>query len=147
MKSRVAAGQKRREPEQPAIAVDVKPSRIHGKGVFTREAIPRRMRIGYVTGRLVPLPAARLKVEADQRIYLVELDDRTALDCSAGNAYRRLNHSCRPNCYLRVWNRRVEVYARGAISAGAELTVDYGRTPHRGGMPCSCGYPNCRKRL
>jgi SET domain-containing protein len=69
------------------------------------------------------------------------------LDCTQGNHFRHLNHSCRSNCYLRVIRRRVEVYSRGPIPAGTELTVDYGQTMHRGGMRCGCGVPGCRSQI
>lgn len=129
----------------PLIIVGV--SSIHGRGVFAAAPIPRRRKIGEVTGRLVRLPAARRRVERRAVIQLVELDERTALDCSSGNEFRHMNHRCTPNCYLRVFRRRVEVYALRPIRAGEELTVDYGSTPHRGGMTCRCRSPRCRSVL
>lgn len=135
----------KRSALQPPVVVGVSP--IHGRGVFAGAPIPRRRKIGEVTGRLVRLPAARRRVEGQAIIQLVELDERTALDCSRGNAFGRMNHRCAPNCYLRVFNRRVEVYALRPIRAGEELTVDYGATPHRGGMRCRCGSPRCRGAL
>ena len=109
--------------------------------------LPARRKIGEVGGRRVSLPRALRRVERDDRIYLVELDERTALDCSRGNAFGKLNHRCSPNCYLRVIRRRVEVYTLRAIRAGEELTVDYGVTPHRHGMVCRCGSGSCRGRI
>lgn len=125
----------------------VRTSRIHGRGLFAAAALPARKKIGEVSGRLVPLPQARTRVERQAQIYLVELGPRLALDCSEGNEFRHLNHSCEPNCYLRVIRHRVEVYTRTAIAKGCELTVDYGETPHRGGMRCSCQSARCRQRL
>jgi SET domain-containing protein len=125
--------------------VEVRRSGVHGRGVFACAAIRGRRRIGLVGGRLVTLPQARRAVEQRDMIFLVELDATCALDCSRGNAFGHLNHSCRPNCYLRIWKRTVEVYPLRAIAPGEELTVDYGVTPHRGGMACRCGAPGCRK--
>ncbi|OAI43139.1 hypothetical protein AYO41_02780 [Verrucomicrobia bacterium SCGC AG-212-E04] len=125
----------------------VRASAIHGRGVFAVGALPARCKLGEVTGERVALPAARHAVAAQPRIYLVELSRRYALDCSTGNHFRHLNHSCRPNCYLRVFRGRVEVYARAAIAAGTELTVDYGATPHAGGMACRCGAARCVGKL
>ena len=48
---------------------------------------------------------------------------------------------------MRIHRGRVEVYSRGPIAAGAELTVDYGATPHAGGMACRCGSPGCKGLL
>lgn len=100
-----------------------------------------------MTGELRRLPAARHDHQAREVIQLVELSRTWALDCSAGNAFRHLNHCCQANCYLRVFRQRVEVYSRGPIAAGSELTVDYGETQHRGGMPCRCGAPGCRSKI
>jgi SET domain-containing protein len=122
-------------------------SRIHGLGLYTGTAIPRRRKLGELSGTLRRLPLARQEHQRREVIQLVEFSRRWALDLTDGNAFRHLNHSCRANCYLRVIGRRIEVYSRGAIPAGSELTVDYGETMHRGGMACACGAPRCRSRI
>ncbi|MBM3289834.1 MAG: SET domain-containing protein [Candidatus Hydrogenedentes bacterium] len=125
----------------------IRKSRIHGVGVFTRAPLPARRKVGELTGPLLPVRDARRLVRDRARIYLVEVDDRWALDCSGGSALGHINHCCRPNCYLRIVNRRVELYTLRRIAAGAELTIDYGQTPHANGMACGCGRPNCKGRL
>jgi SET domain-containing protein len=122
-------------------------SRIHGRGLFAVVPIRRRRKLGEITGELRRLPQARHDHQGRAIIQLVELSRRWALDCTRGNRFRHLNHSCRANCYLRIFRRRVEVYSRGPIAAGCELTVDYGETQHHGGMPCRCGAPGCRDRI
>jgi SET domain-containing protein len=125
----------------------VRRSGIHGRGVFTLGSLIGRRKIGEIAGQLVRLPEARRRVEGQARIYLIELTRRYALDCSRSNAFKHLNHSCQPNCYLRIYRKRVEVYTLRTVAAGQELTVDYGITPHRGGMACGCGATNCKRRL
>ncbi|MDD5261104.1 MAG: SET domain-containing protein [Methylacidiphilales bacterium] len=127
--------------------LSVRRSAINGRGVFALKKIPARCKLGEISGALVRLPEARRAIETAPRIYLIELSRRLALDCSRGNVFRHLNHSCRPNCYLRVFRRRVEVYTLKTIPPGKELTLDYGQTPHRNGMSCSCGSAACRKKL
>jgi SET domain-containing protein len=141
-----------RHPETIHIArvenrITVRPSGIEGRGVFAVGDLPARRKLGEISGVLVRLPHARIRVAAARRIYLIELSRRYALDCSRGNVFKHLNHACRPNCYLRVFRKRVEVYTLRRIRAGAELTVDYGVTPHRGGMKCRCGAAGCRGEL
>ncbi len=125
----------------------VRASPIHGRGLFAAERIPRRMKLGELSGEVCP----RLKANRIQQrravIKLVELDERWALDCTDGNHFSQLNHSCQANCYLRVIGHRVEVYSLGPIRAGDELTVDYGETMHPDGMGCRCGVPGCRSRI
>jgi hypothetical protein len=115
--------------------------------LFARVDLPSRRKLGEISGRLVRLPEARRQVADRPRIYLIELSVRRALDCSEGNAFRHLNHSCSPNCYLRVFRSRVEVYTLRGVPRGDELTVDYGLTPHQGGMSCRCGAADCRRRI
>ncbi len=129
----------------PRLAVDSSP--IHGQGLFTVDGISRRMKLGELSGTLVPVSKARQAQQRCEVIMLVELSRRLALDCSQGNDFRHLNHACTANCYLRIHRRTVEIYSRGPIAAGSELTVDYGATQHPGGMRCRCGAPDCRDRL
>jgi SET domain-containing protein len=125
----------------------VRSSPIHGRGLFAVDPIPRRMKLGELSGVLRRLPDFRNQVKGREVIHLVEISRRWALDCSQGNHFRHLNHRCIANCYMRLANRRVEIYSRRAIPAGEELTVDYRETIHPDGMPCHCGAPGCRSRL
>lgn len=131
----------------PALRFRVGRSAIHARGLFSVTGVPRRMKLGELTGVLKPLPQARQMMQRRAVIHLVELSQRWALDCSRGNHFRHLNHSCQANCYLRVIRRRVEIYSRASITAGSELTVDYRETQHPGGMICRCGAPGCRSLL
>lgn len=138
-----------RSSEQVAIryAVRTKRSRIEGAGVFAARPIPKRSKIGEVTGVLIPIGEARRRARTGCRICLIDVSSRLALDCTRGNALRYLNHSCGANAYLRIFRRRVEVYARRGIKRGEEITVDYGVSPHTGGMQCRCGHPSCRSSV
>jgi SET domain-containing protein len=122
-------------------------SRINGQGVFANVPIPPRVKIGDVTGNLIPRAQARAIARASHKIYLVDVSKTQTLDCSRGNALRFLNHSCQPNAFLRIAHCRVEVYALHPINAGEEITADYGETPHLGGMRCTCAQPRCRTRI
>lgn len=134
-------------PRSRPLRLAVRASPIHGRGLFTVARIPRRMKLGELSGTLARLPGIRQAMQRREVIHLVELSRRWALDCTHGNRFRHLNHRCAANCYLRVARRRVEVYSKRAIPAGSELTVDYGDTQHPGGMACRCGAPGCRSRL
>ncbi len=131
------------------LRYSVRPDRssIEGRGAFAAEAIPGRAKIGEITGELISIGAARQRARGRCRMCLIDINGTQALDCTKGNVLRFLNHSCRPNAYLRVFRERVEVYARRRIRNGEELTVDYGESPHSGGMKCRCGHPDCRDRI
>ena len=123
----------------------VRTSRIAGKGLFAREAIPPRRKLGELTGQTISLREARRRVKKLHCIAIVEFDDGTAIDASrGGNHFRYLNHSCAPNTYLRLIRGRVEIYSLRPISRGDELTCDYGETQHEGTLRCRCGAAKCR---
>ena len=122
-------------------------SAIEGTGVFAAARIPSRAKIGEVTGEIISVREARKRARHRCRMCLIDLSHTRALDCTNGNALRHLNHSCRSNAFLRIYRERVEVYARRAIRSGEEITVDYGQSPHSGGMKCRCGHKDCRDRI
>jgi len=83
-----------------------------------------------------------------QRIHMIEISDKRAIDASQStDPLRFTNHSCTPNTRLQVRGGRVELYALRAIALDEELTADYGETHHAGKLPCQCGAPNCRGAL
>ena len=135
-------------PAYQKFAVDVRPSRIDGQGAFALEPIPQRLKIGEIRGESISVQEARIRATRSERIMIVELSDKKAIDFSqSADPMRYTNHSCQPNARLVIRNGRVEFYARRAISPGEEITVDYGETHHEGRLRCACGAPGCRGAL
>lgn len=136
-----------RRPYQK-YAVDVKTSAIDGHGVFAAEGIPALVKIGEIRGEAISVEDARIRATRHERIMIVELSARRAIDFSKStDPMRFTNHSCAPNARLCLDNGRVEFYALRVIEAGEELTVDYGETHHEGRLACRCGASGCRGRL
>ena len=130
------------------FAVDVRTSRIDGHGAFAAEPIPPRLKIGEIRGESISVAEARIRATRSERIMIVELSERKAIDFSkSADPMRYTNHSCRPNARLCIRQGRVEFYALRAIDAGEEITVDYGETHHEGRLACRCGAPGCRGAL
>jgi uncharacterized protein len=141
-----AAGAPR--PAYQKFAVDVAPSHIDGQGAFAAEAIPPRRKIGEIRGESITVSEARIRATRHERIMIVEVSPRKAIDFSrSSDPMRFTNHSCRSNARLVIRDGRVEFYARRAIAPGEEITVDYGDTHHEGRLPCRCGAPGCRGAL
>jgi SET domain-containing protein len=135
-------------PAYQKFAVSVAPSRIDGLGAFAAEAIPPRRKIGEIRGESVSVQEARIRATRHERIMIVEVSPRKAIDFSrSSDPMRYTNHSCKPNARLVIRDGRVEFYARRAIEPGEEITVDYGETHHEGRLPCRCGAPGCRGAL
>jgi SET domain-containing protein len=128
--------------------VAVRRSAIDGHGVFAAEPIAARKKIGEIRGESISVEEARIRATRHERIMIVELSQRRALDFSkSSDPMRFTNHSCRPNARLAIQNGRVEFYALRAIGVGEELTVDYGETHHEGRLACRCGAASCRGSL
>jgi len=135
-------------PAYQKFAVEAAPSRIDGQGAFAAEAIPPRLKIGEIRGESISVAEARMRATRSERIMIVELSARKAIDFSKStDPMRYTNHSCRPNARLCIRQGRVEFYALRAIPAGEEITVDYGETHHEGRLACRCGAPGCRGAL
>ena len=126
------------------VKVEVRGSRIDGRGAFAGEAVPARRKIGEIRGEPISVREARRRAKTQQRIMIVELSETRAIDASqSADPLRFTNHSCRPNAVLRIRQGRVEFYAMRELAAGEEITVNYGETHHEGRLACRCGAPGC----
>ena len=135
-------------PAYQKFAVAVAPSAIDGQGAFAEEAIPARLKIGEIRGESISVAEARIRATRHERIMIVELSARKAIDFSkSADPMRYTNHSCQPNARLCIRQGRVEFYALRAIAPGEEITVNYGETHHEGRLACRCGAPGCKGRL
>jgi len=128
--------------------LQIRKSRIAGKGAFANKAIPARRKLGNMGGEIISYKEAqkRVRLQPNNVLFMVEFDNEDiALDASINsNALRYINHSCDPNTFMRRAYQKVEFYTLRPIRAGEELTCDYGETHHEGKLPCRCGAGNCR---
>jgi hypothetical protein len=132
-------------PAYQKFAVEVAPSAIDGQGAFAVEDVPPRLKIGEIRGESISVAEARIRATRSERIMIVEVSARKAIDFShSSDPMRYTNHSCRPNARLCIRQGRVEFYAVRTIEAGDEITVNYGETHHQGRLACRCGAPGCR---
>jgi len=127
------------------VQVEMKPSRIEGRGLFTKISLRARQKLGNLTGELITQSEGRRRAKRLRRISIVELGGGKALDASKqGNELKYINHSCQPNTFIRIFGKKVEFYALHPIRRGEELTCDYGETHHEGTHRCRCGSQKCR---
>lgn len=134
------------DPQKFVVIVQASP--IDGRGAFAGEAVPARRKIGEIRGEAISVRTARQRAKGQQRIMLIELSEKRAIDASnSSDPLRFTNHSCRPNAVLRIRQGRVEFYAMRDLSIGEEITVDYGETHHEGRLRCRCGAAGCVGRL
>lgn len=131
-------------PAYQKFEVSVRRSAIDGFGVFAAEDIPAQKKIGEIRGESISVSEARRRAEGKQRIMIVEISTRKAIDASASqDPMRFTNHACTPNARLTIRDGRIEFYALRSIAPGEEITVNYGETHHNGTLACRCGAPGC----
>ena len=135
-------------PAYQKFAVDVRNSAIDGQGAFAAEAIAPRLKIGEIRGESISVQQARIRATRAERIMIVVLSARKAIDFSkSADPMRYTNHSCQPNARLCIRQGRVEFYALRGIAPGEEITVNYGPTHHDGKLACRCGAQGCIGKL
>lgn len=126
------------------LLIENKASKIDGKGAFALKKISARKKIGNLGGEIISLKEARRRARQTKRVAMVEFGDGRALDASIeSNELRSVNHSCKPNTFMRVCYSRVEFYDLKLIKKGEEITCNYGQTHHDGKLKCRCGAPGC----
>ena len=138
-------------PTRPAYQkfdVQARPRAIDGMGVFAKESIPARLKIGEIRGESISVSDARIRATRHERIMIVEVSAKRAIDFSkSSDPMRYTNHSCAPNARLCIRSGRVEFYALLAIAVDEEITVNYGETHHEGKLVCQCGAVGCVGRI
>jgi len=136
--------------------IEVRRSRVHGRGVFALRRIRKGTRIiEYLGDRISHREADRRYEDHDERdnhTFLFSVDRGLVIDAGVGgNDARFINHSCEPNCESVIERRRVFIDAIRDIEPGEELSYDYQIGRERGDPPdvdeiyaCRCGSKHCR---
>jgi hypothetical protein len=136
--------------------VEVRDSKVHGKGAFALAPIAKGTRLIEYVGERVSHKEADRRYESkdahDNHTFLFIVDARTVIDAGVdGNDARFFNHSCNPNCESVVENGRVYIEAIRTAQPGEELTYDYQIQREADDPPdidaifaCRCGAPRCR---
>src|SRR5882724_12772353 len=102
----------RARPAYQKFGVSVAASAIDGLGVFADEPIPAQLKIGEIRGESISVDEGRIRATRVERIMIVELSAKKAIDFSrSADPMRYTNHSCRPNARLVTVNGRVEFFA------------------------------------
>lgn len=131
--------------EKPALGLTVKPSPIDGHGCFATQLFPKGRKIAEYEGERISRAEIARRLKGANRIHICAVNIYWAIDGSVGgNPTKYINHSCDPNCYIKIIYDRVLFFARRDIQPGEELTVDYVSSYHDDRTACSCGAASCR---
>lgn len=120
-------------------------SKIHGRGCFASARFPARRKIAEYAGELISSREAARRMRGREVHRVCYLNSRWYLDGSrGGNGTHYINHSCRPNAYMRVSHGHILFMALRDIEPGEEITIDYVSTYHSDKKRCHCNAPACR---
>jgi len=130
---------------RPLPKISVSKSKIHGTGVYAEENIKKGRRvIQYAGEKITSKEGTRRSEEHDVLTYVFILNDNYDIDGNVnGNDARYINHSCDPNCEIRIMKDKIYIYATREIKKGEELSYDYAfdaEEQHK----CFCGKKKCR---
>jgi hypothetical protein len=130
----------------PGLAVQKSP--IDGRGCFATQFFPKGKKIAEYTGELIDEREVerRIRTRRKHRICAVERD-RHIDGARGGNGTHYINHSCRPNSYMRVTHGHLLFMALRDIHPGEEITCDYVSTHHPDSYRCRCKAEGCRGTL
>ena len=130
---------------------EVRPSGVHGRGVYATEFISKGTRIIEYTGQRVSWEDAPDN-ENDSHTFIFGLESGYIINPEiGGNEARWINHCCNPNCESIEEDGRVFIYAMRDIEPGEELFYDYAleigepiTKASKKEYECSCGSSSCR---
>ena len=126
----------------PGLAIRKSP--INGKGCFATARFRRGRKIAEYTGERIPDLEAQRRARRT-KLRICDIDGRWSLDGSrGGNGTHYINHSCKPNAYMKTLYGHVLFFALHDIRPGEEITIDYESTLHSDRKRCRCGAANCR---
>lgn len=130
---------------QLAHGLSIKKSRINGKGCFATILFPRRKKIADYAGERISDEEANRRAARRRILRICALDEEWSIDGSrGGNGTHYINHSCEPNCFMKILHGHVQFYALRDILPGEEITLDYISTLHSDKKRCYCRARSCR---
>ena len=134
----------------------VRHSKIHGRGVFATERIPKGTRLIEYTGEMITWPVADRRYADNGKngyhTFLFDIDGKKVLDAAVrGNDSRWINHGCAPNCEAVGEGDKIFIESIKVLKPGEELVYDYGFVFEERHTPalkarylCLCGAKTCR---
>lgn len=127
-----------------AFGLAIGKSKIHGKGCFARIPFYENQRIAEYLGERISLAEAERRRRALGEQCICDVDSDCAIDGSrGGNGTQYINHSCQPNSYVIISEKRIFIYALRHITPGEEITTDYLCELHSDQTTCRCRTASC----
>lgn len=120
-------------------------SKIDGRGCFAARRFRKWEKIAELEGERVSRVEAARRMRGKKRLHICAIDSYWGIDGSrGGNGSQFVNHSCRPNSFVRILHGHVIFFALRDIEPGEEITLDYVESYHPDDYRCRCGVEGCR---
>jgi SET domain-containing protein len=130
---------------EAAPGIRVGRSKIDGRGCFATRRFHKWEKIAELTGERVSRVEAARRMRGKRRLHICATDPYWGIDGSrGGNGSQFVNHSCRPNSFVRILHGHVIFFALRDIEPGEEITLDYVESYHPDDYRCRCGVDGCR---
>ena len=127
--------------------IEVQPSDVAGRGLFTRVALPSGTVVSRLGGTLLDSAALSSLLERDDgAVDSVRVDEDVHLVLPSQSRNRFCNHACDPNL---GWVDEYTLATREDVAAGSELLVDYAMsiTDDHWFLRCHCASYRCRQMV
>jgi uncharacterized protein len=132
------------QPQYACFRLTIRESKIHRRGVYALEAIPKGRKVIEYTGEHISRRETKRRGQGSIT-YLFTLDDYWTIDGAVGGSGAEIiNHSCEPNLYTRIVRGHILYMSKRDIRRGEELTVDYRFSNKLDPVACRCGSRGCR---
>jgi uncharacterized protein len=106
--------------------IEVKPSGIHGMGLFATRDIPFGTDIMVISGEVIDEQECIRREEEEDNVYIFWNGDNY-IDTNNTDQIKYINHNCDCNCEVTDRDENtLNLTAIRDIRAGEELTIDYG---------------------
>jgi SET domain-containing protein len=131
-------------PKHTRFRLTIRESKIHRRGVYAEEQIPKGKKVIEYTGERISRRETKRRGQGSIT-YLFTLDSYWTIDGAVGGSGAEIiNHSCDPNLATRIVRGHILYVSKRAIRPGEELTVDYRFSDKLERVRCRCGSPRCR---
>jgi SET domain-containing protein len=132
------------DPRHACFRMEIRESKIHRRGVYALERIPKGRKVIEYTGERISRRETKRRGQGSIT-YLFTLDDYWTIDGAVGGSGAEIiNHSCEPNLYTKIVRGHILYMSKRAIRPGEELTVDYRFSNKLDPVLCRCGSKGCR---
>jgi SET domain-containing protein len=132
------------DPRHACFQMEIRESRIHRRGVYALEHIPKGRKVIEYTGERISRRETKRR-GLGSITYLFTLDNYWTIDGAIGGSGAEIiNHCCDPNLYTRIVRGHILYMSKRVIVPGEELTVDYRFSDKLDPVRCRCRAKKCR---